>query len=162
MKDTFVYKIRRADGLYSTGGLAPKFNEKGKVWSGLGPLRNHLNTVATSRGPDHYVNCEVVKVRVSRTVEDAYPIADLTTAMDRERQKAEAARRELAEADEKRRRREQFLTLKAEFEPEKLPSPNGCKPGGRWVSSTIYQEPDGTRLAVDGRGGWRQLGVYDG
>lgn len=39
-----IFRIRRkTDGLYSTGGQNPKFTKKGKIWQGLGPLKNHLN-----------------------------------------------------------------------------------------------------------------------
>jgi hypothetical protein len=39
-----VYKIRnKITGLFSTGGMEPKFNKKGKVWNGIGPLKNHLH-----------------------------------------------------------------------------------------------------------------------
>lgn len=39
-----AFRIRRkSDGLYSTGGQRPTFSKKGKIWQGLGPLKNHLN-----------------------------------------------------------------------------------------------------------------------
>lgn len=41
-----IYRIRRKkDGLFSMGGSCPKFSKKGKIWQGLGPLKNHLNLV---------------------------------------------------------------------------------------------------------------------
>ena len=48
-KPKSVYKIRNTiTGLYSLGGSdanrAPsRWSKNGKVWNGLGPLRNHLN-----------------------------------------------------------------------------------------------------------------------
>lgn len=45
-----VYKIRDTrTGLWSTGGYwsnSRTFSKAGKVWNGLGPLRNHLRAVA--------------------------------------------------------------------------------------------------------------------
>ena len=38
-----IYKIRNVKtGLYSTGGLYPRWTKAGKTWSGIGPLRVHL------------------------------------------------------------------------------------------------------------------------
>lgn len=43
-KPVKIYRIRRKrDGLFSSGGMNPRFNKKGKIWQGLGPLKNHLN-----------------------------------------------------------------------------------------------------------------------
>jgi hypothetical protein len=39
-----IYKIRRvSDGLYSSGGIPPKFTKYGKIWSNIGTLKNHFN-----------------------------------------------------------------------------------------------------------------------
>lgn len=48
-----IFKIRRKyDGLFSTGGTYPMFNERGKTWNGLGAVRNHINlcTESANRG----------------------------------------------------------------------------------------------------------------
>lgn len=38
-----VYKIRdRITGLYSLGGVDPRWGKRGKVWNGIGPLKCHL------------------------------------------------------------------------------------------------------------------------
>jgi hypothetical protein len=38
-----VYKIRdKETGLFSTGGMDPTFTKKGKVWTGIGPLKAHI------------------------------------------------------------------------------------------------------------------------
>ena len=43
-KPVKIYRIRRkSDGLFSGGGMNPKFTKRGKIWQGLGPLKNHLN-----------------------------------------------------------------------------------------------------------------------
>ena len=42
-KDNRIFKIRNIDtGLYSTGGMWPRWTKTGKTWSGTGPLRTHL------------------------------------------------------------------------------------------------------------------------
>ena len=47
--NTLVYRIKRkSDGLYSTGGSCPRFTKKGKTWSSIGNLKNHLNMVGNS------------------------------------------------------------------------------------------------------------------
>jgi hypothetical protein len=62
-----VFKIRRkADGLYSTGGGEPRWNKKGKVWNGIGQLKNHLNLFKPQFKGDvdttahTYKGCEIV------------------------------------------------------------------------------------------------------
>ena len=46
-----------ATGLFSTGGTNPKFKKKGKIWSTLGHLKNHLAQFMEkyySKGADPY------------------------------------------------------------------------------------------------------------
>lgn len=39
-----IYKIRhRKSGLYSTGGMYPRWSRAGKTWCNLGRLRSHLS-----------------------------------------------------------------------------------------------------------------------
>lgn len=45
-----VYKIRnKTTGLFSGGGAYPRWSKKGKVWTSMGNLRNHLNMFKTYR-----------------------------------------------------------------------------------------------------------------
>lgn len=67
-----LYKIRRADGKFSTGGTTPTFSKHGKVWNTLGHLKCHLTGVADAgrygetdaakkaRIMGFYHDCEVV------------------------------------------------------------------------------------------------------
>lgn len=62
-----VFKIRRkADGLFSTGGIEPRWDKKGKTWNGIGQLKNHLNQFKPQfKGDDDttiktYKGCEIV------------------------------------------------------------------------------------------------------
>ena len=46
MKDSYEYKILNpVTGKYSRGGshIGTLWNKSGKVWRGIGPLKNHLN-----------------------------------------------------------------------------------------------------------------------
>lgn len=51
-----MFMIRRSsDGLYSTGGIAPRFSKTGKRWSSIHHLKAHLRNVR----PDAYEGCMV-------------------------------------------------------------------------------------------------------
>lgn len=52
-----VYKIRNAQGLFSSGGMHPQFSKKGKVWTTKSALSNHISLV---RGAI-YNGCVVVE-----------------------------------------------------------------------------------------------------
>lgn len=43
MNTSTIYKLRNAAGEYSKGGSSPRFSKKGKIWSGIGPLKLHFN-----------------------------------------------------------------------------------------------------------------------
>ena len=52
-----VYKIRRSDGLYSTGGSTPCFKKFGKAWTNLAHVKSHLRGVGLAKT---YVDCVIV------------------------------------------------------------------------------------------------------
>ena len=85
MTPTFAYMIRRkADGLFSTGGMAPLFTKVGKMWRNLKTFHGHLALFRErylsysyrreyfggpyENGvwvlPKQYEGCEVVKIRI--------------------------------------------------------------------------------------------------
>jgi len=37
-----IYKIKNSEGLYSTGGSRPKWTKRGKTWSQMNFVKNHL------------------------------------------------------------------------------------------------------------------------
>lgn len=46
----FTYKIRdRSTGLFSTGGVDPKWNKRGKAWTSVGALKNAIRLYEGSR-----------------------------------------------------------------------------------------------------------------
>lgn len=55
-----VYKIMNEKGLFSGGGRAVIFGKKGKVWSGIGGLKNHLRLADCYY--DEYDNCKVIEI----------------------------------------------------------------------------------------------------
>jgi len=44
-----VYKIRNAEGLFSTGGTTPRWTKQGKTWTALNHLSAHLSLLRTER-----------------------------------------------------------------------------------------------------------------
>ena len=69
-KEKTLYMIRRkSDGLYSMGGTTVKFSKLGKVWSGIGPLRNHLRQAEQigSNIADVYLGCEILAFKMVMT-----------------------------------------------------------------------------------------------
>lgn len=83
-----VYKIRRkSDGLFSTGGTTPRFTSKGKTWSGMGQIKNHLNQFVTHDYTNKkllaryypYEGCELVEFVISeeeRKIDDLKKIVN--------------------------------------------------------------------------------------
>jgi len=86
-----LLKIRNPrTGLYSTGGTTPRWTKKGKVWRGVGPLKNHLNLI---RGRV-YEGCEVVEFEMHIEEADTYPVQALLDAHRAKREEVERARKE--------------------------------------------------------------------
>ena len=60
-----IYKIRRnSDGLYSSGGIYPKFTENGKTWTQRGHVTSHLSQLTEFTKNKVYTNCDVVEYQV--------------------------------------------------------------------------------------------------
>lgn len=117
MKKTVIYKVRRqTDGLYSTGGIAPTFSEKGKVWNTLGALKNHLNLLNKS-GASCYQDCEIVPIEVTYRETKATPMIDFIE--DRQRLNAEKQQRilEASQREKEARDRAELARLKEIYEP---------------------------------------------
>lgn len=61
---TYIYKIKRlSDGLYSSGGCYVKFSKRGKVWTSIGGLKNHLN-MFRDYGKKKYEDCVLVTIEI--------------------------------------------------------------------------------------------------
>lgn len=113
MKQIKMYKIRdKNTGLFSKGSSYIGFSKAGKVWNGMGPLKNHINALSGS-GQRAYANAEIVEMEMSVVdiIDMQKFIEDMKVAHD-ERD----AKRELARENRLREAREaQYLKLKKEF-----------------------------------------------
>jgi hypothetical protein len=97
------YKIRRSDGLYSTGGMDPDFQKKGKVWREKHHLSNHLNQC---RNVDYiYRNCKVIEFEVIERAPEGPSLQERIAAMHA---------RERGRQEERERWREEFKRKEAE------------------------------------------------
>lgn len=108
-----VHKIRRkTDGLFSTGGAFPSFNNRGKIWRQRGHLTNHLNQVGRR---NIYENCEIVSFELVETEVDTKPVKeylDERAAKKEQERQEQLARREAGLREE---RFKQYIQLQQEF-----------------------------------------------
>jgi hypothetical protein len=94
VKYKHVYKIRRKDGLYSMGGVDPRFNEKGKTWTTLAHV-----SLALSNYFDYHKEIpdwEVVELETSEV--RTFSVAELRAAtVQRAKERREAQNRKYHE-----------------------------------------------------------------
>ncbi len=77
-----VYKIRRkTDGLYSTGGVYPKFTKIGKVWSSLGHLKSHMRQLFDTEYSSDWKTI-YVKLRIKHIYKDCEIVTYIVTEDD--------------------------------------------------------------------------------
>jgi hypothetical protein len=67
MTTKYVYMIQRnSDGLFSSGGQYVHWSKKGKAWSSIGALKNHLHQFHDWRGQKlkdfPYTDCTIVEM----------------------------------------------------------------------------------------------------
>jgi hypothetical protein len=75
-----IHMIRRnSDGLYSTGGMSPRFTKDGKVWSQLGHLKNHLRQFDYDYNLYPYKDCSVVSFRLDMVEQVSKPVDSYMT-----------------------------------------------------------------------------------
>jgi regulator of protease activity HflC (stomatin/prohibitin superfamily) len=112
-----VFKIRhRATGSYSRGGMDPRFDKKGKVWTSRSALSNHLNLVRAKT----YDGCDLVEIEVTHTEVSSTDVgAHLQAIIDAKankeaerRRKRESAQKAAVEAAE----RAELARLKNKYE----------------------------------------------
>ena len=91
-----TFKIRdRATGLYSTGGSTPRWSKRGKVWTNIGHVKQHLQQLWRDESyPETAEIVEFVEVEGPKTsVHDLLrTIAQQRNAAEQERQTAREAR----------------------------------------------------------------------
>lgn len=71
-----VYKIMNDRGLFSEGGEDPQFGKKGKTWTNIGHLKNHLRLARP------YRNCELVTIVRTEVVTELTDIGQFMVHMD--------------------------------------------------------------------------------
>lgn len=108
-----IYKIRRrSDGMFSGGGMTPRFSDKGKVWNNKSALSNHLNLVRDST----YADCDVVVYRRQETEVESMPVAAYAAERQAVRKQKER-QQELQQIEQERKERyNTYMKLKQEFE----------------------------------------------
>ena len=74
---TYEYKIKhKVSGLWQDGGSWLCWNSKGKTWSNLSGLKNHLNCLFKGWSALDPENWEVVKIAVTRREESIQSFED--------------------------------------------------------------------------------------
>lgn len=109
---TKIFKIRRcSDGLFSCGGMSPRFDVKGKAWTTLSGLKNHLNIAMRwlpAGSLDLYKNCEVITIELTPKVVDTTSVSELLLANNK---KAEEKKRRQEEQEEESRKNRELAEL---------------------------------------------------
>ena len=103
MTETF-YKIRnRKTGLFSRGGMSPRFDKKGKVWKKPGHITSHLNQLSPKSAI--YADCDRVTFEVTVVETEALPLASvIAERQEKARKKVEAQKVAAKQAEEQRER----------------------------------------------------------
>ena len=85
VKDIVIYKIKRLkDGMFSNGMPSPSFNKNGKIWTKLGPLKQHLNLQKSYDWK--YDDCEVIAYSGKVTIdhEETIRVKNITSDYTKE------------------------------------------------------------------------------
>lgn len=75
-----LYKIRNEEGLYSSGGSRPDWTKKGKTWSNIGYIKNHIHQIS-DRDISIYDNAVIVEIEIKEEEFFTYPVIDLIKSM---------------------------------------------------------------------------------
>lgn len=112
-----VYKIRdKETGLFSTGGTYPRFTNKGKSWSGMDALKNHINQFKGRESRWRYDNCEVIEMVLVESELNKYDPNDLLNmGREAEKKRKEESERKYKEWTE-REERARLKELKEKYE----------------------------------------------
>lgn len=84
-----VYKIRNTQtGLYSKGGLYPRWDKKGKIWKRTADLSNHIGIVRAGV----YNDAEIIVLEIQEAPVEIISIKEYTNAITERRNKRIKAR----------------------------------------------------------------------
>lgn len=107
-----VYRIRnKITGEFSTGGTYPGWSKKGKLWTGKGPLSNHLGLVK----PAVYKDADIVAYELVEQEVGVESMQEFLAAKMQRKADREAAEKARIEAWRKEQRHREYLKLQAEF-----------------------------------------------
>ena len=107
-----VFKIRRkSDGLFSTGGTGPQWSKKGKMWTGRGPLSNHLALVRANS----YTDAELITYELVEQIIDVESLEDVNDRRLLNKQQREEARQARIQAWKDETEQREYNRLKAKY-----------------------------------------------
>jgi hypothetical protein len=109
---TSIYKIKNSNGLFSGGGMYIRWSKKGKVWNGLGPLKNHLRLVT----PSDYRNAVIVCYELSEFEVGELSCQTMIEEMEAKDKIKLAEREKRWEELRRQSRLNEYNRLKKEFE----------------------------------------------
>lgn len=107
-----LFRIQNPDGLFSTGGSLPRFKAKGKSWTNIGHVKNHLNVVMSDpEAAARYLNCTLVEIQVSETVNPIQPMNNFMQQEQIRKQGEKVARQQLYVQQKEKREQETLQEL---------------------------------------------------
>lgn len=111
-----VYKIRNADGLFSTGGSSPRWDKKGKTWSGLGPLKLHLDMFQEPSRQAFYKGAIVCCYELRLVELERLSAEDVLKEQNARRKKREDEYKARYRAEQEAAERKRLEELKAKYD----------------------------------------------
>jgi hypothetical protein len=106
-----IFKIlKKSTGEFSCGGSSPRFSKKGKIWTGIGPLKLHMAHLHDS---SPYQGCEIITIQP--VILERIDAQQFVQNILNEKQAKATAKRERAA-----RRRQEALDAKERADYERL------------------------------------------
>ena len=109
-KASYCYKIKNKEGLYSNGRQFLDFTNKGKVWTTMAGLKNHLN----SKKDDEYKDCEIFEIEIIE--KRKCTVQELLQEIKEDKREKENKERESGLKAQERTERELLKALKEKYE----------------------------------------------
>lgn len=108
-----VYKIKNKEkNLYSAGGSWPHWDKKGKTWSSLTYVYRHLKIL----NKEYDGNCVIEHIEIKSRPISETPVNHFIQKQQEEELKKSKEKQRSKEEWEKKKRYEDYLKLKKEFE----------------------------------------------
>ena len=110
---TPIFKITRADGMFSKGGCCPSWSKDGKSWNNIGHVKSSVGTRDTGSGSGYPSDSEVVVYELVEV--DRYPLQDLIDENRERRADVQAKREAVWKHREYERKLKELESLKNEL-----------------------------------------------